>query len=51
MKTTFSLLEYILKLPDDSLITLVKTDWGGLEMICGFLSIELNIEENSENLN
>jgi len=46
-----SISEYVLTLPDDALIVLAKTDWGTLEMICGLLSVELNIGKNSRDIN
>lgn len=50
MKTTFSMLDYVLTLPDETLITLAITDWGGLEMICDWLSVELNIGKTNRSM-
>ena len=29
-------------IPDDVLISLAQEDWEGLELICDFISVELN---------
>jgi hypothetical protein len=45
------MLDYVLTLPDETLITLAIADWEGLEMICNLLSVELSIEKDSRNIN